>query len=212
MNTSISSASKLTLESLNNIVSNLKDPIRGYIFIEVLRNPEITANDLKHRMKLKGSKIYFHINKLIEKDILEYTGTEEFEYKNQNLSRKKIKLKDWILNELVISSKTELSDELIKTIYTLQLYLSIAVLDQQIRNLEHTSGRAFTESLNNSKIPLSVFSFVDRDIVTQISGQISKLVEICNSKYVGKPLIEVMKECSYGVISGIFSFNEILDQ
>jgi predicted transcriptional regulator len=206
MSTPLSSASKLTIESLNNIVTNLKDPIRGYIFIEVLRNPEITANDLKHRMKLKGSKIYFHINKLVEKDILEYTGVEEFEYKNQNLSRKKIKLKDWILNELVINNKTELSDELIKIIYTLQLNLSIAVLEQQIRNLKQMTGKTFTDSLNNSDISLSVFSFVDQEIVAQISSKITELVETCNSKYIGKPLIEVMKECSYGVISGIFSF------
>jgi hypothetical protein len=163
-------------------------------------------------MKLKGSKIYFHINKLIENDILEYTGIEEFEYKNQNLSRKMIKLKDWILNELVISNKTELSDELIKIIYMLQLYLSIAVLEQQIRNLKQISGKIFTESFKTSEIPLGVFSFVDQEIVNQISSQITKLVENCNSKYVGKPLIEVMKECSYAVISGIFSFNEKLNQ
>ncbi|MHA1983112.1 MAG: hypothetical protein ACW967_02080 [Candidatus Hodarchaeales archaeon] len=206
MSTPLSSASKLTIESLNNIVTNLKDPIRGYIFIEVLRNPEITANDLKHRMKLKGSKIYFHINKLVENDILEYTGVEEFEYKNQNLSRKKIKLKDWILNELVINNRTDFSDELIKIIYTLQLNLSIAVLEQQIRNLKQMTGKTFTDSLNNSDISLSVFSFVDQEIVTQISSKITELVETCNSKYIGKPLIEVMKECSYGVISGIFSF------
>ncbi|MFW9778179.1 MAG: hypothetical protein ACFFE8_04930 [Candidatus Heimdallarchaeota archaeon] len=204
--------SKLTMESLNNIVTNLKDPIRGYIFIEVLRNPEITANELKHRMKLKGSNIYFHINKLVENNILEYTGFEEVEYKSQSLSRKKIKLKDWITNELVMSNQTELSDDLVKAVYLLQLNLSVAVLNQQIRDLEQIDEKAFTESLKSGEIPLSVFSFVDREIVRQISDQITELVNACNDKYVGRPMIEVMKECNYGVVSGLFSFNDLLDE
>jgi hypothetical protein len=210
MSRSALSDSKLTIKSLNNIVANLKDPIRGYIFIEVLRNPEITANELKHRMKLKGSKIYFHINKLVENNILEYTGVEEVEYKSQSLSRKKIKLKDWIFNELVMSNQAELPDDLIKTVYLLQLSLSIAVLNQQIRDLEQVSGETFVESIKNGEIPLSVFSFVDREIVDQISNKITELVNTCNQKYIGKPMIEVMKECSYGVISGLFSFNQLL--
>ncbi|MFW9854462.1 MAG: hypothetical protein ACFFFG_05350 [Candidatus Thorarchaeota archaeon] len=212
MSKSSLSESKLTMESLNNIVANLKDPIRGYIFIEVLRNPEITANELKRRMKIKGSKIYFHINKLIENEILEYTGVEEVEYKSQSLSRKRMRLKDWITNELVMSNQTELSDEMIKTVYILQLSLSIAVLKQQIRDLDQIDGNAFAESLKSGKIPLSVFSFVDREVVDQISSQITELVKMCNEKYIGRPMIEVMQECSYGVISGLFSFNKLLNE
>jgi predicted transcriptional regulator len=207
MSTSTPLRSKLTIDSLNSIVTSLKDPIRGFIFIEVLRNPEITANDLKHRMNLKGSKIYFHINKLIENDILEFTGTEKFEYKNQNLSRKKIKVKNWILKELIINNNLRLSDELLKIVYGLQLHLSIAVLDQQIRKIDKMSGKQFAESFQKGEIPLSVFSFVDQEIVTQISSKITELVEICNIKYDGKSLIEVMKACNFGVITGIFPLN-----
>jgi len=201
MSTITVKAEKDTLNLLEQLVDLVSDPIRAYLFIEIVRNPGITPNNLKKRLMLKGSKIYFHLKKMEEYDIIEGSGTEEVEYHNQQLSRRKYEVSKSIfkiLNQLAFNDFINLNQSKIYQImYLLQLYLGVAFLQQKVRE-------ARGKNLSPSNPSMTIMAFVDKEIADIITQGIVGPINTCVAKYKNKNLAEVIKECTFGVVAGVF--------
>ena len=190
-----------TLQVLEQLVDIVSDPIRAYLFIEIIRNADITPNDLKKRLMIKGSKIYFHLKKMEEYDIIEGSGTEEIKYHNQQLSRRKYRISSSLINILNQLGFEDFSDikqsKLFRIMNLFQLYLGIALLQQKVRE---SNGKNFIPS----DASLAIMAFVDKEIAETIKQGVLDPLSACFAKYRNMKLTEVMQACTYGVVAGIF--------
>ena len=174
-----------TLHALEQLVDIVSDPIRAYLFIEILRNQDITPNDLKKRLMIKGSKIYFHLKKMEEHNIIEGSGTEEIEYHNQQLSRRKYRISSFLIKNLNrhFADFSEIKrSNLFKIMNLFQLYLGIAFLQQKVRESVNKSKKN-SERESESDASLAIMGFVDKEIAEAITQGVVDPLNACIAKY-----------------------------
>ena len=203
MGSEIVENTKSSLEQVEKIFELMNNTTSVYLFLEILRNPGITAHRLKKRLNLMGSKIYFHLNRLKESNaILELEEVEELP--NQ-LSRAKYDLTPWCYEQLTSGVFSKPTKENLK-IYTLfQLHLGVAFLQQQIKKINQLSSKEFLNynSTSLDLMPITIVNFVDKEVAKSLKEGIDRALEFCMTKYSNMSLSEIMKACNYGVVTGI---------
>ncbi|MHA1228390.1 MAG: winged helix-turn-helix domain-containing protein [Candidatus Hodarchaeales archaeon] len=85
---------KVPSYDVNNIFQILSDPIKLGIIFEMVRRSNLTALEIKKKLNLSGSGIYYYLNQLIDANIIEETKIEKI---TSHLSRRRFKLTNWFI-------------------------------------------------------------------------------------------------------------------
>lgn len=181
----------------------LRDPIRAQIFFVILRYPDVTPIELKKQLKIPGNRIYWHLDKLKDGNVIYESGTARVNYKSQVLIRKKFQINPSLLNNLDTFSQREY--------YLFQLYLSTALLQLETRKLRTISDADYYEYKSGSMMkytPDRVNTFVDGEVAELLKSRIDESLQMCMDKYDEIPIADAIKSCRYGVITAIFPFPE----
>jgi hypothetical protein len=182
----------------------LSNPTSAYLFVEILRHPEITAHELKKLLKIKGSKIYFHLNRLKQKTIIEETGNIE-QLPNQ-LSRNKYQITKWLEFQIKEGILCSTSRQYLRYVYLFHLHLGNAIIQNQIKNFNSLSDEEFKEYAKSTleMAPNNLLMFVDTEAASILKENINSGLNFCRTKYANTNLIESLKKCEYGAVTGIY--------
>ncbi|OLS16709.1 MAG: hypothetical protein HeimC3_52190 [Candidatus Heimdallarchaeota archaeon LC_3] len=204
MNTSIISVTDSDLKQVKKLLEILSNSTSAYIFVEILRHPEITAHELKKRLKIKGSKIYFHLNRLKDTRIIEETGNIE-QLPNQ-LSRNKFSITKWLESQIKEGILCSTTRKHLRYIYLFHLHLSNAIIQNQIKNLDSLTDGEFLQYTKTTleMAPDNLLMFVDSEAASILKENINSGLNFCRSKYAKMDLIESLKKCEYGALTGIY--------
>ncbi|MFX1250864.1 MAG: winged helix-turn-helix transcriptional regulator [Promethearchaeota archaeon] len=186
---------------VNRIVNLTSDPIKLGIILEIIRNPDVTTNELKKRLNIPGSRIYYFLNQLVDNGIIEESGTEQL---TKTLSRRKFRISNWFergINSLRYDEEEGHS----KVVHLFQLHFAIAILNQQVRTLEKIPDSEFDTYFRKLDLPDLEFYFLDENTLSilkskhkEVSTQMSSMQEN------GRKTIDFLKKSSYISLFGIY--------
>ncbi|OLS28204.1 MAG: hypothetical protein HeimC2_08590 [Candidatus Heimdallarchaeota archaeon LC_2] len=152
----------LETERIKNRVKCLTNPLTFRIIAEIINNPEITSKELKQKIDLSGSRIFYFINLLVEAEIIGWNKTEKI---STTLSRRKFEIHesfktvlDNIGNPSLIESQKEY--------YIMQLSMLMAVVANQLNDLVDIPDEEFASYLKQAGIPSVLTYPFAKDIIS----------------------------------------------
>ncbi|MHA1450478.1 MAG: hypothetical protein ACTSP4_13790 [Candidatus Hodarchaeales archaeon] len=161
--------------------------------------------EMKKRVGLPGSRIYYYINQLIDNRIIEETGTEKI---TEHMSRRKFKISDWflkVLQELDSEFHSENGNNR-KSFHLFQIYFAIMVLKRQARLVEKIPGQEYGSYIKSLDLPFQQFFFLDDEslpVLKENHGEMKSVIHSYNQKY--SSMVELMGKSSHIAIYGIYS-------
>ena len=193
--------------SVERIFKLLRNPLRTALFVEILENKDITAKELIEKLYLKGTRIYFHLNKLEEEKIIVSTKhiihrTNVFESTYQvNKEFYKGSFED-ILDE-GNKSLDKLKDRIL-----FQLYLGNFLVNNQIRKIQSMTTTEFKECYPQKTTVFPQVFYVSDEDFPQFKTKFDELERLIDkSKKEVKNLVQ--KEIfQHSLILGGFSLRE----
>ncbi|MHA2233266.1 MAG: MarR family transcriptional regulator, partial [Candidatus Hodarchaeales archaeon] len=171
------------------------------------RHPNLTSNHLKKRLGLKGSRIFYFLNKLKEDQFIEEKeGKAEKRY--EHLATRAFNISQWFeneLKELQIQRQFEYHPERghRKAFHKLQLNLAIALLERELRNLEGIPDEKFDEH-QKAELTHQIVFFADATILPSLKEKYSAIQE---ESPLHSQIIESIKDASHYALFGIYSMD-----
>ncbi|MHA1974754.1 MAG: winged helix-turn-helix transcriptional regulator, partial [Candidatus Hodarchaeales archaeon] len=107
----------------------LSDPIKLGIIFELIRRPDLSTLEIKKKLNLPGSGIYYYLNQLIENKIIEEAGVENL---TSHLSRRRFKITEWF-KKVISDLKYDKKRGHRKAAHLFQLQFAIMTLERQLR-------------------------------------------------------------------------------
>ncbi|MFX0113168.1 MAG: hypothetical protein ACFFB3_01335 [Candidatus Hodarchaeota archaeon] len=154
-NSNNSSAARINPTTILEVI---EDPIRLSIVIEIIRKPGTAIIQIKKKLGLEGSKIYYYINQLLDKQVIEETETERV---TEHLSRRKFTVSKWFKDSFM-DFRHETGRHH-KAVHLAQLHFAVAVLNQQIRTLERIPENEFDHYIDSQALPHRQIYFLDEE-------------------------------------------------
>ncbi len=170
----------------------LEDPIKAYLFIIILRNPNITSHTIKQEMHLSGTKIFYHLKQLMQNDppIVIESGQQKV---TEHLIRRQFRI-----SEEAKQIVREHFHQETKYFRLYSLYLSVAIQQQQIRRVKHM--------MKNGELPSdhSMMMFVDDEIAEELKQGIEAIFKKCSAKYEAMDRFDALQICRNAAFAGIY--------
>jgi hypothetical protein len=189
------------------IFDALSDPINLAIIIELLKNPNSTPNDIKKKINLPGSRIYHFINKLIEKNFIEETETEQL---TSHLTRRKFDLSEWLLNGLKSMNREEIKKGgHIKSYHLFELHFAISIINGYIRKIEKIPEKKFDEYMNKLNLTHSNLFQMESDSIDFIKEKHNEVKSFIRKKEENyEDFADMLKKVSHTTLFGIFPLED----
>ncbi|MFX0063172.1 MAG: winged helix-turn-helix transcriptional regulator [Candidatus Hermodarchaeota archaeon] len=186
---------------VNRILSLTSDPIKLGIILEIIRNPDITTNELKKRLNIPGSRIYYFLNQLVDNGIIEESGTEKL---TKTLSRRKFRISNWF-ERGINSLRYEEEEGHSKVVHLFQLHFAIAILNQQVRTLEKIPDSEFDNYFRKLKLPDLEFYFLDEKTLPILKSKHKEIkAQMSSMQENGKKTLDFLKKSSHVSLFGIY--------
>ena len=186
------------------ILDILSDPIKLSIVIVLIRHPDNTSSQLKKQLGLKGSRIFYFLNKL-KKDqfIEEKEGKPEKRYKH--LATRVFSLSPLFEEELKeLQEKRQFGYHIgrghRKGFHKLQLNFAIALLERELRSLEAIPDKKFNER-QKAELTHQIVFFVEENLVSDLKKKYDAIKE---NSTVETKFTETIKKSSHYALFGIF--------
>lgn len=197
----VSSSNNISFEETEEILEMMGDPIKFSILLELFRRPNSSPLEIKKRLGIKGSRIYYYLNPLREAGLIEETETEEI---TSHLSRSKFKASNKFSQAInVMRHDPKFGHR--KAFHTFQLNFAISLLQQQLRTLEKIPEEQFDAHVDEQALPHRQFFFVNDETLNLIKEKheaLSKVMAEAQSKQGG--LIQMMTQSDYVALFGIY--------
>ena len=150
------------------IMQMMSDPNKLAIVLELLRNPGATSADIKRKLSMPGSRIYYYLNQLTENNIIEDFETEKI---TDYLSRRKFRITEWFSQIFIQLDKDFHKKGNLKMFFIFQLQMNIAILTQQLRSLENIPENEFDEYITSLNIPYQQSFFIDKESLSTVNSK-----------------------------------------
>ncbi|MCH8906095.1 MAG: hypothetical protein IH840_03315 [Candidatus Heimdallarchaeota archaeon] len=201
---------KLTEEQITQTMKNFADPVRMYILLEILRLPNITTNELNKKLYISGTKLFYHLNHLSKNDppLIIESGTEKV---TNHISRRKFTIHPEMgrIGQDFYKNLKQFK----KTSNLISLYISNAILHQQIREVEKfaTEEAVGDESIpQRSKFQQSILDnpvflmLLDEEYAQEMRRGIREVMNKCSMRYQNMSLTEALRQCTFVSVAGIY--------
>ncbi|MHA2098540.1 MAG: winged helix-turn-helix domain-containing protein [Candidatus Kariarchaeaceae archaeon] len=192
---------EVTFEETETILDMMNDPIKFNIMFELLRNPNSSPLELKKKLGIKGSRIYYYLNPLREMGIVKESETEEV---TSHLSRSKFKVSSKFNKALSLMRHDQRVGHR-KVFHTFQLNFAISLLQKELRLLENLEEEEFNDHIDQLDLPHRQFFFVNKDTLGDVKKQHAKIQQILNDdQEIQGGLIKTMERSEYVSLFGIY--------
>ncbi|MCE7736951.1 MAG: hypothetical protein GPJ54_18850, partial [Candidatus Heimdallarchaeota archaeon] len=169
--------------------------------LDLFRNLNSSALDIKKKLGVKGSRIYYYLNPLRDSGIIEESETEEI---TSHLSRSKFKVTNKF-NEALSVMRHDPNIGHRKIFHTFQLNFAISLLQQQLRTLEKLSEEEFNKRVEELDLPHRQFFFVDQETIPLIKKQHNALEEtMSNNQLRHGGLVPMMIKSTHVALFGVY--------
>jgi DNA-binding HxlR family transcriptional regulator len=189
------------------ILDVLSDPIKLSIVIELIRHPDLTSSQLKKQLGLKGSRIFYFLNKLKEDQFIEEKeGKPEKRY--EHLATRVFSLSPLFEEELKeLQEKRQFGYHTgrghRKVFHKLQLNFAIALLERELRSLEVLPDKEFNER-QKAELTHQIVFFVEENLVSDLK---EKYDAIQKKSTLETKFTETIKNSSHYALFGIFTMD-----
>ena len=198
-----SKSSGISIYDSTKIFDMMSDPNKLAIILELLRKPGATSAEIKRKLSMPGSRIYYYLNQLTDNNIIEEFETEKL---TDHLSRRKFRVTKWF-NDIFIQLDEEFHKQSsLKISFLFQLQIMIAVLTQQLRSLEKIPENEFNDYISRVNIPYQQFFFIDKEslpVVNSRHNEIKNLLFKSHEKH--KTMVDIIRNSTHLAIFGAFS-------
>jgi DNA-binding PadR family transcriptional regulator len=165
-------AKKISREDIENILEEISDPIKFGIIIEMLRKPDSSPLEIKKKLGIKGSRIYYYLNQLKERKLVKETVKEEV---TSHLKRSKYQITSNFIEFLKMIRHDPKHNSLY---YHFQLIITRSILDTQIRILEKTPKEEYKHIVPKEELAGNALFFITETEIEQILKWRSQLTEL----------------------------------
>lgn len=187
------------------VIELMSDPIRLAIVLELMRNPGATSIEIKSKLNLPGSRIYYYLNQLADQQVIEESDTEKL---SRHMSRRKFKLNEWFIEIFEELDKEFHKGEYRKAFYLFQIHFAIMILNQQARLLEKIPEATFTETMETLNLPYQQFFFVTKDTLPIINSSHQEVMNQIHEKSKNHAkMIDLIKDASHVAIFGAYTLD-----
>ncbi|MFX1506573.1 MAG: winged helix-turn-helix transcriptional regulator [Promethearchaeota archaeon] len=200
-----SNQSDIHIYDSTKILNLMNDPNKLAIILELLRKPGATSAEIKRKLSMPGSRIYYYLNQLTDNRIIEEFETEKI---TEHLSRRKFRITKWF-NDIFIQLDEEFhKQDSSKMFFLFQLQIMIAILTQHLRSLEKIPEHQFNDYINNLNIPYQQIFFIDKESLSKVNSKHKEVKDSLfqsHEKY--KTMIDIIRNSSHFAIFGAFSLD-----
>ncbi|MFW9994662.1 MAG: winged helix-turn-helix domain-containing protein [Candidatus Odinarchaeota archaeon] len=210
---------RLSSAEIESVLKLMNDPVRMYMILEITRNPGITSYDLKKRLHLSGTKVYYYLNQLRENDppVIEELESERV---SKHLFRRTFKLDPRIKSDFESGFFSGQSGDRTANFSLFLLYTAIGMLYQQVREVQWRK-KQFQERKTETRqdasdvapgndfqqnifgLPVSI-SFLDQETAEKLKKRVEEVIQECGIRDQAKDPVDAMLATSHGVIAGIY--------
>ncbi|MFX0065578.1 MAG: hypothetical protein ACFFC7_25685 [Candidatus Hermodarchaeota archaeon] len=175
-----------------------EDPIKLSLWLIIAKYPGITAKEIKQKIYLKGTSIYYYLKQLEEKKFINIKKEQV-----RNLVQKKYYLPEHFFIDQEVGFYPEMQEESKKS-QLLGLYFKSLLLEHQINriNLEIKD--------QSQEIPkVNMFGrifLVDESIIPLISKKFEEIQKIVEEQIHHRSLKDLLKNSTHGLIIGYYPF------
>ncbi|RMG37363.1 MAG: hypothetical protein D6732_06830 [Methanobacteriota archaeon] len=182
-------------EQAEILLKYLEDPIKAYIFVVILRNPDITSQEIKQEMHISGTKIFYHLKQMMESDppLIIESGQQKV---TKHLFKRKFRISK-ITQELVKKHFRPGA----KYYHLYGLYLATAIQHQQIRRVKYLMEKG--EEPQGS----SLMMFIDDEIAEELRNGLEHIFRKCSEKYKEMDRFDALRICRNAAFAGIYQLS-----
>jgi len=194
--------SKIPIYASTKIFNTMSDPNKLAIILELLRKPGATSAEIKRKLNMPGSRIYYYLNQLTDNNIIEEFETEKL---TDHLSRRKFRVTQWF-NDVFIQLDEEFHKPgSLKMFFLYQLQVIIAILTQQLRSLEKIPDNEFEDYINTINIPYQQLFFIDKESLPTINSKHEEIKGLLfKSHEKNKTMVDIIRNSTHLAIFGAF--------
>ena len=187
------------------ILKLMSDPNKLAIVLELLRNPGATSADIKKKLSMPGSRIYYYLNQLTENNIIEDFETEQI---TEYLSRRKFRITEWFYQVFIQLDEEFHKKGSLKMYFIFQLQMNIAILTQQLRSLEKIPERDFNEYITSLNLPDQQFFFIDKASLSTVNSKHKEVKDLLFKSHEEQAtMIDIIKNSTHSAIFGVYSLD-----
>jgi hypothetical protein len=197
--------SNIPIYDSTKVLNLMNDPNKLAIILELLRKPGATSADIKRKLSMPGSRIYYYLNQLTDNRIIEEFETEQI---TDHLSRRKFRITKWF-NDIFIQLDAEFHKQSSsKMFFLFQLQMMIAVLTQHLRSLEKIPENQFNDYINTLNIPYQQIFFIDKESLSTVNSKHKEVKDSLfqtHEKY--NTMVDIIRNSTHFAIFGAFSMD-----
>lgn len=195
----------ISIYDSTKIFNMMSDPNKLAIILELLRKPGATSAEIKKKLSMPGSRIYYYLNQLTDNKIIEEFETEKL---TDHLSRRKFRITKWF-NDVFIQLDEEFHKQgNLKISFLFQLQIMIAILTQQLRSLEKIPENEFDDYISSLNIPYQQFFFIDKESLPTVNSKHKEIQDLLfKSHEKHETMIDIIRNSTHLAIFGAFSMD-----
>lgn len=195
-------SSSIQMYDSSKVIGLMSDPIKLAIILELIRNPGATSIEIKRKLNLPGSRIYYYLNQLADNQVIIESDTEKL---SEHMSRRKFKISEWFIDIFEELDKEFHKGEFQKAFHLFQIHFAIMILNQQVRLLKKIPEAKFAEFMKTLNLPYQQFFFATKDtlpIINSSHQEIATQIHQKSKKYA--TMIDLIKNSSHIAIFGTY--------
>ena len=183
----------------------MNDPNKLAIILELIRKPGATSAEIKRKLSMPGSRIYYYLNQLTDNRIIEEFETERI---TDHLSRRKFRITKWFNDTFIKLDEEFHKQRSSKMFFLFQLQMMIAVLTQQLRSLEKIPEHQFNDYINTLNIPYQQIFFFDTESLSTLNSKHREVKDsLFKSHEKNKTMLDIIRNSTHFAIFGAFSMD-----
>lgn len=157
------------------------DPLLTNILFSILRNPGITAKELKKSFpKLKGTSIYYYLNTLNDKNFI---IVESKQIINTNLIQKKYLINPDLFNEKFVKDLRAGND---RNSTLMSLFLAQQFINNQIHQVLNMDDASFSEFAKQEQIKMISSFALEKSIPEAIVAKYNEIYPLLQNESTSK--------------------------
>ncbi len=162
-----------------NMLTLASDPLRISIWFEIQRKAGITAKEIIQKLKLEGTNIYYHLNKLERSRLI---VSESKPVPKSNLLEKYYSInvaffapEEWKARFDIGKSTKHLKDMILYN-----LYFNMFLINKQIIDVQEQTNEQIQKNIEQYGKFVSKFIFLQKDDLPKVSAKIDEFFEFLN--------------------------------
>ncbi|MBD3192628.1 MAG: helix-turn-helix domain-containing protein [Candidatus Heimdallarchaeota archaeon] len=191
------------LQISDTILDLGKDPQKVSLWLEILRNPGITAKELKSEIKMEGTAIYYHLKKLEETGLIE-TKTEQVE--GTNLVQKRFYVSSHFFDEKKKGILAKKARENPQKAELLELYLMVSLLNRRIQKITQMTTEEYKEQRARETDSFGEGFFINKKIAKKATTKYYEVREIIKDLSSEETIQESTKKATHWAVMACYPF------